>query len=108
MVEGRYSDLTPEEGEKDRFIRAVINGTRKAGQYESMEALVGTRAAVEITCFTGHLLKTMRLMQAFGVPDTSREHVTGWGQAIVDGRVGIPDSRARVPSPVAAAAAVSN
>jgi hypothetical protein len=108
MVEGRYGDLTPEESEKDRFIRAVINGTMKADQYASMQALVGTRAAVEITCFTGHLLKTMRLMQAFGVPDTSREHLIEWVQAIVDGKVAIPDSRARVPSPAAAAAAVSN
>jgi hypothetical protein len=107
MVSGRYDDLTAEEREKDLFIRAVINGKVTADQYKSMEQLVGVRPAVEIVCFTGHLMKTCRLMQAFGIPDTTREHVIEWVQAIVDGKIALPDARARVPSPEAAAAAVS-
>jgi alkylhydroperoxidase/carboxymuconolactone decarboxylase family protein YurZ len=107
MVEGRYDDLTDEEREKDEFIRAVIRGTMTGERYSGMEELVGTRAAVEITCFTGHLIKTIRLMQAFGVPDTTREHLVEWLQALVDGEIELPDPRARVPSVEAAAKAVS-
>jgi hypothetical protein len=107
MVEGRHDDLTAEEREKDEFIRAVIRGTMTEQRYTSLEGQLGVRATVELTCFTGHLLKTMRLMQAFGVPDTTREHLIEWLQAIVDGKVEIPDARARVPSPEAAAKAVS-
>jgi hypothetical protein len=107
MVEGRFGDLTNEEREKDEFIRAVIRGTMTDDRYKSLERQMGVRATVEFTCFTGHLLKTMRLMQAFGVPDTTREHLIEWLQAIIDGKVEIPDARARVPSPEAAAKAVS-
>jgi hypothetical protein len=101
LVEARYDDLTPEEREKELFIRAVINGTMTADQYTSVETIVGVRAAVEITCFTGHLIKTIRLMQAFGVPDISRQDVTEWVQAIVDGKIEIPDHHARVPTAAA-------
>lgn len=107
MVEGRYDDLTAEEREKDEFIRAVIRGTMTAERYESVARLVGDRAAVEITCFTGHLIKTIRIMQAFGIPDTTREHTVEWLHALVDGKIELPDARARVPSPEAAAKAVS-
>jgi hypothetical protein len=103
LVEGRYDDLTPEEREKELFIRAVINGTMTEGQYKSVERMIGVRAAVELTCFTGHLIKTMRIMQALGVPDITRQDVTEWVQAIVDGKIELPDHHARVP--VAAAAA---
>ncbi len=104
LVDGRYDDFTPEEREKELFIRAVINGTMTAGQYQSIESQVGVRAAVEITCFTGHLIKTIRLMQAFGIPDTTREHVREWVQAIVDGQIALPDNHARVPTAAAAPA----
>jgi hypothetical protein len=107
MVEGRYDDLTAVEREKDEFIRAVIRGTMTEERYRSMDELVGTRAAVEITCFTGHLIKTIRLMQAFGVPDTTREHLVEWLQELVDGKIALPDARARVPSVEMAAKAVS-
>lgn len=102
LVEGRYDDLTPEEREKELFIRAVINGTMTEAQYKSVEKMVGVRAAVELTCFTGHLIKTIRIMQAFGVPDISRSDVTEWVQAIVDGKIALPDHHARVPTAPAA------
>jgi hypothetical protein len=102
LVEGRHGDLEPLEREKELFIRAVINGTMTAEQYQSLEQKLGVRATVELTCFTGHLIKTMRLMQAFGIPDTSREHLIEWVQAIVDGRIALPDHHARVPTAAAA------
>jgi alkylhydroperoxidase/carboxymuconolactone decarboxylase family protein YurZ len=107
MVEGRFDDLTAEEREKDEFIRSVIRGTMTEERYKSMEKIVGVRAAVEITCFTGHLIKTIRIMQALGVPDTTREHLVEWLEALVGGKIALPDPKARVPSPEAAAKAVS-
>jgi hypothetical protein len=97
LVDGRTDELTQEEREKELFIRAVINGTVAGDQYRSMEKLIGVRATVELTCFTGHLIKTIRLMQAFGIPDVSREDLREWLQAIVDGNVELPDHHARVP-----------
>ena len=108
VLEGRFDDLTDEERVKDEFVRAVARGTMTADLYGRVGELVGQRAAVELVCFTGHLVKTCRLTQAFGLPDTTREHAIEWVQAIVDGKVAIPDARARIPSPEAAARAVSN
>ncbi len=98
LIDGRTDDLTPEEREKELFIRAVINGTMSGDQYRSMEKLLGVRATVEVTCFTGHLVKTIRLMQAFGIPDVTREELREWVQALVDGEVDLPDHHARVPA----------
>ena len=107
LVEGRLDDLTSDEREKELFIRAVINGTMQEGQYKSLESKLGVRATVELTCFTGHLIKTMRLMQAFGIPDTTREHLSEWVKALAAGEVDLPPSQARTPSPELAAALVS-
>lgn len=106
LVEGRYDDLTADEREKELFIRAVINGTMTGDQYKSLEEKLGVRATVELTCFTGHLIKTMRLMQAFGVPDTTRERLLEWVKALAAGEVDLPPSEARTPSPELAAALV--
>ncbi len=102
IVDQRPEDLTPEEREKELFIRAVINGTVTGDQYKSIEALIGVRATVEFTCFTGHLVKTIRLMQAFGIADTTREHLREWVVALSKGEVDLPDSHARVPTAAAA------
>jgi hypothetical protein len=107
IFEGRPGDLTADESEKDAFVRAVINGSMIEARYKSMERLVGVRAAVEITCLTGFLIKTIRQMQAFGVPDTTRGHLIEWLRAFVDGRIAPTDARSRIASAEAAAAAVS-
>ena len=87
-------------------IVSVINGTMTRNQYKSLEEKLGVRATVELTCFTGHLIKTMRLMQAFGVPATTRAHLTEWVKALAAGEVDLPPSEARTPSPELAAALV--
>jgi hypothetical protein len=103
LVEGRYEDLTPDEREKERFIRAVINGTMTGEQYKSLEAKLGVRATVEFTCFIGHLLKSFRINQALGVPDTTRDRLLEWLRALAEGKVELPPSDARTPSPELAA-----
>jgi hypothetical protein len=105
LLEGRSQDLEPLEREKELFIRAVITGTMTAERYRGLESRLGVRATLELTCFTGHLIKTIRIMQALGVPDTTREHAREWVRSLQDGRVELPDHRARVPAPTAAAGA---
>jgi alkylhydroperoxidase family enzyme len=97
VVRGRDEDLTEEEATKARFIRSFVHGTIDAELYAAVEELVGgKRAGVEFTCFCGHLLKTMRLMQAWGVPDITREQLEEFVRAIVDGKVQLPEAP-RVP-----------
>ena len=98
LLRGEEGDLTPDEKAKADFIRAVARGTMTPTLYKSVEAMVGgVRACVEFTAFCGHLLKTLRLNQAFGVPDVSRESLIEFVEAIADGRVQLPDPKARVP-----------
>ena len=96
LIRGREEELTDSEKRKADFIRAVVRGTMTRELYRSVEEEIGVRAAVELTAFTGHLLKTFRLMQAWGVPDITREQLDEWVQAIADGKVALPQS-ARVP-----------
>lgn len=107
MFAGHRDGLTPNEREHDEFVRAVINGTMTESRYRSFERLVGIRAAVELTGLTGFYIATVRQMQAFGVPDTTREHLIEWLQAFVDGRIARADARTRMASTEAAAAGVS-
>ena len=96
LVEGREEDLTESERRKADFIRAVVRGTMTEELYKSVENEIGVRGAVELTAFTGHLLKTMRLMQAWGIPDITREQLIEFCQAIIDGKVELPKG-ARTP-----------
>lgn len=97
VVQGRAEDLTTDEALKADFIRRFVHGKIDAELYKSVEELLGgTRAAVEFTGFCGHLLKTVRLMQAWGVPDITRAQLEEFVQAIVDGRVALPEAP-RVP-----------
>lgn len=96
IVQGRESELSEEEKLSADFIRAVARGTVKRAQYEAVEALLGRRGAVEVTAFAGHLLKTMRLMQAWGVPDITRAQLEEFVQALADGKVALPKGP-RVP-----------
>lgn len=98
LLQGREDKLTADEKLKADFIRAVARGTVTEPLYKATEQIVGgVRACVEFTAFCGHLIKTMRLGQAFGIPDITREQVTEFVQAIVDGRVELPKAKARVP-----------
>ena len=95
-IRGDDDALTEDERLKADFIRAVVHGTMTGDLYKAVEDAIGVRAAVELTAFTGHLIKTCRLMQAWGVRDITRDQLEEFVQAIADGRVALPTS-ARVP-----------
>jgi alkylhydroperoxidase/carboxymuconolactone decarboxylase family protein YurZ len=96
LIRDEDDELTKPERRKAQFIRAVIRGTMTSDLYQSVERELGVRATVELTAFTGHLLKTMRLMQAWGIPDITQEQLDEFVTAIVDGRVELPE-KPRVP-----------
>ncbi len=96
LIRKQDEQLDEDEKLKADFIRAVLRGTMTADLYKAVEDRVGVRAAVEITAFSGHLLKTMRLMQAWGIPDITRAQLDEFVQAIADGGVSLPKG-ARVP-----------
>jgi alkylhydroperoxidase/carboxymuconolactone decarboxylase family protein YurZ len=91
LIQDRDGDLTEAEHRKAQFIRSVIRGTMNGELYKSVEREIGVRAAVELTAFSGHLLKTTRLMQAWGIPDITQQQLEEFVQAIVDGRVKLPE-----------------
>jgi alkylhydroperoxidase/carboxymuconolactone decarboxylase family protein YurZ len=98
LLRGEEEKLTPDEKLKADFIRAVNRGTMTETLYKAVEAkLGGARACVEFAAFCGHLLKTLRLNQAFGVRDVTREQLIEFVQAIADGKIQLPDPKARVP-----------
>ncbi len=106
LIRDRDDELTETERRRAEFIRAVIRGTMTSDLYKSVEQELGVRATVELTAFTGHLLKTMRLMQAWGIPDITQEQLDEFVSAIVEGRVELPD-KPRVPKAGAPAFASS-
>jgi hypothetical protein len=97
LIQGREGELGEDERRRADFIRAVIHGTMTQELYQLVESEIGVRAAVELTAFTGHLIKSTRLMQAWGVPDISQQQLDEFVQAIVDGRVELPE-KPRVPA----------
>jgi alkylhydroperoxidase family enzyme len=94
---GRDDLLTDDEREKAEYIRAVIHGRVTKVQYESLEAEIGPRGAVELTAFIGFLIMTIRLNQAYGVKDVGDEALDEWIQELVEGKIELPDPKSRVP-----------
>lgn len=95
---GRLEELTPQERELTEYIRAVLGGTVTDDQYRRMEERVGVRGTIELTGFVGHLLMTMRIMQAVGGSEWPQEYVDELIEGLIDGTVKVPDAHARVPS----------
>jgi alkylhydroperoxidase family enzyme len=96
---GRDEDLTEDERRLAEFIRAVARGRVTSEAYLWLVERLGRRGAVELTAFTGFLLMTLRLMQAFGAgSEITEEMVDELIDAIAAGEVQLPASDARIPS----------
>jgi hypothetical protein len=95
---GRLEELTPAERQLTEYIRAVMAGTVTDEQYRGMEERMGTRGTLELTGFIGHLLMTIRIMQAVGGSDWPEAYVDELIDGLLDGSVQVPDSHARVPA----------
>jgi alkylhydroperoxidase family enzyme len=95
---GRLDELTPRERQLTDYIRAVMTGTVTDEQYGELEQRLGARGTIELTGFIGHLLMTIRIMQAVGGSEWPQEHVDELIDGLIDGSIALPDSHARVPS----------
>jgi hypothetical protein len=97
LREGRDDLLATEELQLTQYIRQFIHGTVTDSMYEAMRERLGERGVVELSAFIGHLLLTIRMQQAIGVPDVTAEQVDELLQSALDGTVELPDPSDRVP-----------
>jgi hypothetical protein len=96
LRKGREDELTADERELAGYIRDVVNGTVTDESYAAMERRFGTRGAAEYTIFIGFLQMTIRLHQAFGVPEMSDEEMDEMLRAFREGTRELDDYRARI------------
>jgi alkylhydroperoxidase family enzyme len=92
---GHEEDLKPDEQQLAAYIRAVVNGTVTDAAYEAMERRLGRRGAVEYTIFIGFLNMTIRLFQAFGMPDPGDEEIDALLRDLRTGARELPDPTTR-------------
>jgi alkylhydroperoxidase family enzyme len=95
LREGREEELDDEERLLADHIRRVVSGTVTDDSYAAVEAHMGRRAALEYTIFIGFLMMTIRLNQALGVPDPSREEIDAMLDDFRSGRRELPDPSVR-------------
>jgi hypothetical protein len=92
---GQEEQLTEDEQLLAGYIRAVVNGTVTDESYAAIENRLGTRGAVEYTIFIGFLNMTIRLFQAFGMPDPSDQEIASLVAELRDGLRALPDPTVR-------------
>lgn len=92
---GDETRLTDDERQLAAYIRAVVGGTVTDEMYEAMEERLGRRGAVEYTIFVGFLAMTIRLFQAFGMPDPSDAEIDAMLAELRAGARELPDPGAR-------------
>jgi len=91
----REQELTADERELAGYIRAVANGTVTDAAYAAIEQRLGRRGAVEYTIFIAFLMMTIRLFQAFGLPDPSDEEIDALLHELRTGARELPDPSVR-------------
>jgi len=95
LRDGEEERLTPDERLLASYIRAVAGGRVTDELYAAIEDRLGVRGAVEYTIFIGFLVMTIRLFQAFGMPDPSDEEIAQLITDLRDGVREVPDASAR-------------
>jgi hypothetical protein len=88
--------FTDEEAFLVQYIRAVASGTVDDGQFTRLVELRGLRGAVEYSAFIAFLIMTMRLWQALGVPQPTRDEIDELLRSYRDGTAPVIDPVARI------------
>jgi alkylhydroperoxidase family enzyme len=96
LLARRDEDLTDGERQLVSFAREVVGGTVSDESYAGLRERLGERGAVEFTVLVGFLLMTIRLWQAFGLPEPSDDEMRTLLDDLRDGKAPLPDSRARI------------
>jgi 4-carboxymuconolactone decarboxylase len=90
------SALTKDELALVRYAREFVDGDVTDASYAALTDRFGDRGAVEFTVLVGFLLVTIRLWQAFGVPEPSADEVSALFDAVRSGAMPLPDPDARI------------
>jgi hypothetical protein len=93
---GEEEQLTEDEQFLARCIRAVYNGEVTDELYDRIEQRLGRRGAAEYTIFVAFLQLTIRLHQAFGVPELSDQEIDSMLAEFKAGTPELPDIRIRL------------
>jgi carboxymuconolactone decarboxylase family protein len=96
IIERCDNDLTDDERQLAEYARAFVAGSVDDTSYASIRDRFGDRGAVEFTILLGFLLMTIRLWQAFGVPQPSDEEIAALLSGLRDGTITPPDPAARI------------
>lgn len=75
LLDGDEEKLTDDERLLATYIRQVVDGTVTDDTYDQMEQRLGKRGTIEYTIFIAYLQLTIRLSQAFGLPEPSEEEI---------------------------------
>lgn len=93
---GREHELTDDERQIATYSREVVAGTVTDHSYAAMVERLGARGAMEFTLFVGFLLMTIRMWQAFGVPDPEDGEIDALLRRLADGVDPLPHPAARI------------
>ncbi|HVY84890.1 MAG TPA: hypothetical protein VG943_07140 [Caulobacterales bacterium] len=98
VLEHREADLTDDERKLAQYIRRLADGALDASDWAYVEKKFGLRGAVEFTGWIGHLLTTIRLLQALMANhlESNEELAARLRKFLADGEK-LPDPKARVP-----------
>jgi alkylhydroperoxidase/carboxymuconolactone decarboxylase family protein YurZ len=92
----RDDQLTDDERHLVTYAREFVAGTVSDGAYAALRERFGGRGAVEFTVLVGFLLMTIRLWQAFGLPEPSDEEMRTLLHELREGTAPLPDAQARI------------
>jgi hypothetical protein len=92
---GRDEELTEDELLLATYIRQVVTGTVDDATFDRMEARLGRRGVVEYTIFIAFLQLTIRLFQAFGMPDLADDEIDALVREFREGTRVPPDPSLR-------------
>jgi hypothetical protein len=99
LMDGREEELTEDERLLATFIRQVVSGGVTDETYELVEQRLGKRGAIEYTIFVLYLQLTIRLAQAFGLPEPTEQEIRELVREFRDGEREIPSHDAVVELP---------
>ena len=78
------------------YARDVVSGAVSDESYAALRRRFGERGAVEFTVLVGFLLMTIRLWQAFGLPEPSDAEMLALLRELREGTAPLPDAQARI------------
>jgi alkylhydroperoxidase family enzyme len=96
LLAGRDDELTDDERQLVTYAREFVSGAVSDESSAGLRARFGERGAVEFTVLVGFLLMTIRLWQAFGLPEPTDAEMLVLLRELREGTAPLPDAQARI------------